>query len=128
MNGPTAEEYAVLMGTSHHEPMARSEKEQQRNVKGNWDWVANPDEITEFFEYGVNRSSHWDTMFTMGMRGAGDAESPTLNPEAIEDIIIVQQNVLRDILAEENLGKVQQTCVLYKVSQDIRVYPCSLPG
>ncbi len=33
-NGPTATEYGVYMGTSHHEPMARADKEQNRFLKG----------------------------------------------------------------------------------------------
>ncbi|KAK2798405.1 hypothetical protein FQN50_008845 [Emmonsiellopsis sp. PD_5] len=113
-NGQLAEDFGVIMGTSHHEPMARSEKEQQQYCEGNWDWGENKDNIVNFFREGIERSSNWDTMYTMGMRGAGDAESPTLTPEALEEIVRVQQDLLKEVLDPSDLLEVPQAWVLYK--------------
>ncbi|KAK7229906.1 hypothetical protein V2G26_002076 [Clonostachys chloroleuca] len=112
-NGRLADEYGVVVGTSHHEPMARSEREQQREVEGNWDWIDNKEEITKFFEGGVERAKNWETMYTLGMRGSGDAASPTLTADSLVEIISVQQSLLEDIL-NENLTDIPQTWVLYK--------------
>jgi hypothetical protein len=114
-NGGLADEYGVVVGTSHHEPMARSEREQQQEVEGNWDWIDNKEEITEFFEGGVERAKNWETMYTLGMRGSGDAASPTLTADSLVEIISVQQSLLEDIL-NKNLTDIPQTWVLYKVS------------
>lgn len=86
-NGPLAEEFGVVMGTSHHEPMARSEREQQLFNNGAWDWTKNKENITKFFKEGVERSRNWETYYTMGMRGSGDEASPTLTAPALEEII-----------------------------------------
>ncbi|KAF3906313.1 hypothetical protein ABW20_dc0103378 [Dactylellina cionopaga] len=113
-NGPLADAYGVFMGTSHHEPMARSEKEQQRDIKGTWDWITNKAEITEFFRGGIQRAKNWDTIFTMGMRGSGDVASPTLNADSLQDVINTQQSLLRSVLNKTSLADVPQTWVLYK--------------
>ena len=57
----------------------------------------------------------------MGMRGEGDAESPTLTPEALEDIIEVQQSILNGVLGADNASSIPQTWVLYKVSLRVPV-------
>ncbi|KAH6871562.1 hypothetical protein B0T10DRAFT_417276 [Thelonectria olida] len=113
-NGPIAGDYGVVIGTSHHEPMARSETEQINNVQGPWDWGKNKDNITKFFRDGVERARDWETMYTMGMRGSGDAASPTLTSEQLEEIIKVQQSLLKDVLNVTDIDRVPQTWVLYK--------------
>ncbi|KAH8667818.1 hypothetical protein BGZ61DRAFT_364987 [Ilyonectria robusta] len=113
-NGPNANDYGVFIGTSHHEPMARAETEQQQQLEGSWDWIGNKKNITEFFRGGAERAKDWDTIFTMGMRGAGDVESPTLTSDSLEEILKVQQSILKDVLDVKDLGQVPQTWVLYK--------------
>lgn len=114
-NGQIADDYGVIMGTSHHEPIARSEREQQLYNQGNWDWGENGDNITEFWEAGIERARDWDTMWTMGMRGSGDEASPTLTAEQLEQIIKVQQELLQQGLDIEDVYDIPTTWVLYKV-------------
>ncbi|KAK2759572.1 hypothetical protein CKAH01_16648 [Colletotrichum kahawae] len=113
-NGPLANDFGVVIGTSHHEPMARSETEQKKVVQGPWDWGMNKDNITEFFEGGVERARDWETIFTMGMRGSGDVASPTLTPDQLEEIISVQQTLLEEGIDETGIDAIPQTWVLYK--------------
>ncbi|KAH8203308.1 hypothetical protein TruAng_002504 [Truncatella angustata] len=114
LNGKLADDFGVIMGTSHHEPMARSEREQQIYLNGTWDWISNRDNIIKFFKDGIARARTWDTMWTMGMRGSGDVASPTLTAPALEDIIQVQQSLLEQGLNTTNLTSIPQTWVLYK--------------
>ncbi|KAI9150394.1 LOW QUALITY PROTEIN: hypothetical protein HJFPF1_10160 [Paramyrothecium foliicola] len=114
-NGVLADEYGVVVGTSHHEPMARSEREQQQEVEGAWDWISNKESTTEFFRSGVERAKNWETMYTLGIRGAGDAASPTLTADALVEII--GQSLLEDILGD--IADIPQTWVLYKVPESI---------
>ncbi|KAF7558243.1 hypothetical protein G7Z17_g156 [Cylindrodendrum hubeiense] len=113
-NGPNADDYGVVIGTSHHEPMARAETEQQQKLEGPWDWIGNKKNITEFFREGAERAKDYDTLYTMGMRGAGDVESPTLTFESLEEILKVQQTILKDVMNVSDIGDVPQTWVLYK--------------
>jgi hypothetical protein len=116
-NGPLATEYGIFMGTSHHEPMARADKEQGRFCKGSWDWKSNKANIQTFMSEGVQRSKNWSTVYTLGMRGSGDAASPTLDSKTLEEVIRWQQSALTSVLGADALQKVPQAWVMYKVSK-----------
>ena len=74
LNSPTASDMGVIMGTSHHEPMARNHQEWARHRKeyGEWNYVTNQKVIDEFFREGVHRSKDNEDIITIGMRGDGD--------------------------------------------------------
>ncbi|KAL5335358.1 hypothetical protein BJX70DRAFT_410587 [Aspergillus crustosus] len=110
-NGALAHEYGIVMGTRHHEPLTRSYYEQGL-LDGNWDWSLNKDEVKQFMEEGVNRSTEWETLYTMGMRGDGDTESPTLDPAQLEEIIEYQQDLIEDLVPRP-LEEVGQMWSLY---------------
>ncbi|KAE8308756.1 hypothetical protein BDV41DRAFT_581101 [Aspergillus transmontanensis] len=112
-NGIIAESFGIVMGTSHTEPMTRATDEQSKFLNGPWDWTQNSANITAFMAEGVNRSKAWDTLYTMGMRGSGDMASPTLTAPLLEQVIQVQQGLLRDGLSK-SLGVVPQLWALYK--------------
>lgn len=114
-NGQIAHDYGVIMGTSHHEPMARSEEEQNTYLEGSWNWQDNQANIETFFREGIDRAKDWDTMWTMGMRGSGDVASPTLTAADLQELIRVQQSLLIEGLNETDSLDIPQTWVLYKV-------------
>ncbi|OGM51083.1 hypothetical protein ABOM_000371 [Aspergillus bombycis] len=117
-SGAIAHEYGVIMGTSHHEPMARSEQEQKTYLEGEWDWGDNQANIKTFFQEGIDRAKGWDTMWTMGMRGEGDVASPTLTADDLEELIGVQQSLLLDAFNTSDPLSIPQTWVLYKEVSD----------
>ena len=63
-------------------------------------------------KYGVTRAKKWETLWTMGMRGAGDEASPTLDAPTLETIIDYQETLLRDTLKQTDVPMVW---CLYKV-------------
>lgn len=112
-NGPMATEYGIFMGTSHHEPMARADKEQGRFLKGSWDWKSNKAGVQSFMQEGATRSKNWTTIYTLGMRGSGDAASATLSSSALEEIIAWQQQTLTKVVGKP-LSEIPQAWVMYK--------------
>lgn len=74
-NSETANEMGVIMGTSHHEPMARNHQEWARKRKeyGVWDYASNQKVIDNFFREGIERVKNTEDLITIGMRGDGDA-------------------------------------------------------
>lgn len=74
-NSKTAHEMGVIMGTSHHEPMARNHQEWARKRKeyGAWDYSSNQEVIDRFFREGIERAVGTEDLITIGMRGDGDA-------------------------------------------------------
>ncbi|RAQ53681.1 hypothetical protein AFGD_006815 [Aspergillus flavus] len=117
-NGQLAHEYGIIMGTSHHEPMARSEQEQKTYLDGEWNWNENQANITTFFQQGIDRAKHWDTIWTMGMRGEGDVASPTLTAADLEELIHAQQKLLVESFNASDPASIPQTWVLYKEVSD----------
>lgn len=73
-NSKTADDMGIIMGTSHHEPMARNHQEwaRHREEYGAWDFETNKDVITKFFREGIERSKNNEDLITIGMRGDGD--------------------------------------------------------
>lgn len=75
LNSKTANDMGIIMGTSHHEPMARNHQEWARKRKeyGAWDYATNQKVIDQFFREGIERALHTEDLITIGMRGDGDA-------------------------------------------------------
>lgn len=118
-NGDIANEFGILMGTSHHEPMARSYNEQLTLLSGEWDWSENQKNITEFMRVGANRSAGWETVYTLGMRGVDDSANPTLTAPQLEEIIRVQQELIKNETGKD-LEDVPQAWVQYKVCGSVK--------
>lgn len=74
-NSKTANKMGIIMGTSHHEPMARNHQEWARKRKeyGVWDYASNQKVIDQFFREGIERAADTEDLITIGMRGDGDA-------------------------------------------------------
>lgn len=74
LNSPTANEMGVIMGTSHHEPMARNHQEwaRHRGEFGDWDYTTNQKVLDRFFREGMHRALGTEDLITIGMRGDGD--------------------------------------------------------
>lgn len=75
MNSVIADEMGIIMGTSHHEPMARNHQEwaRHRAENGPWDYAENQEVIDNFFREGIRRAKNNEDLITIGMRGDGDA-------------------------------------------------------
>jgi len=73
-NSILADEMGIMMGTSHHEPMARNHQEwaRHRQENGPWDYEANQEVIDKFFREGIRRAKNNEDIITIGMRGDGD--------------------------------------------------------
>ena len=131
LNSPTASDMGVIMGTSHHEPMARNHQEWARHRKeyGEWNYVTNQKVIDEFFREGVSRSKDNEDIITIGMRGDGDTamgakegHDDEFVPNDDETIKLLEKIIKnqRDIIAKETgrpAKERQQLWALYKEVQ-----------
>ena len=74
LNSKTADDMGIIMGTSHHEPMARNHQEYARKRKewGPWNYQKNQQQLDRFFREGIERMKGTDDIVTIGMRGDGD--------------------------------------------------------
>ena len=118
LNGPTADMYGVVMGTSHHEPMMRAQQEWGRHGKGAWDYNKNAAELSKFWTASARATRDYEKLVTIGMRGDGDEPMSEQSNVALLEKIVRDQ---RSIIASEinpDVTKVPQVWALYKEVQD----------
>nr|WP_155712283.1 glycosyl hydrolase 115 family protein [Pseudoduganella dura] len=117
-NGRLADEYGIVMGTSHHEPMMRAHKEWSRYGKGPWDYSRNEGVLKDFWRDGLKKTRDYEKFVTLGMRGDGDEPMSRDSNVALLERIVADQ---RKLIAEEldpDVTKVPQAWALYKEVQD----------
>jgi hypothetical protein len=117
LNAKLADEYGIVMSTSHEEPMMRAEKEWKPAADGPWDYTTNATRIDEFWRTGMERNKNYEEVVTLGMRGVNDtAMSANTNTELLEKIVADQRQILRETV-NPDLAKVPQVWALYKEVQ-----------
>lgn len=94
-NQQLADDYGVVVSTSHHEPMQRASNEWKNVGEGPWNWVENQDEVMKFMDEGVRRAGGNESYFTLGMRGENDGPIEGDDPAAIlEEVIAAQRELI----------------------------------
>ncbi|WP_036161969.1 glycosyl hydrolase 115 family protein [Marinimicrobium sp. LS-A18] len=114
-----ADEYGIVMSTSHHEPMMRADKEWNRYGEGPWEYSTNPDNLYEFWVDGAERNKPYESVYTLGMRGQADTPmSEGQNIELLERIVDDQREILQNVFDDRPIEDVPQVWTLYKEVQD----------
>ena len=123
-NPRLADEYGIVMGTSHHEPMMRAQQEWHNYPNhGVWNYNTNKDRLYSFWKEGITRNAKYDNLVTVGMRGDGD-EAMAGRDSKMEDNIKLLNRIIDDqrSLISEAYGKpaseVPQMWAIYKEVQD----------
>ncbi|QDS74967.1 hypothetical protein FKW77_004990 [Venturia effusa] len=111
-NQKLADEYGIVMGTSHTEPMMRSTQEQTRFVNGTWEWDVNNASIKAFMLEGAKRAKPYESLYTIGMRGNHDtAISGADAIKQLGGIFEAQRQILDTVYGDAK--KVPQVWALY---------------
>ena len=119
-NGKLADRMGIIMGTSHHEPMARNHQEYARRRKewGPWNYQTNQTKLDQFFREGIERMKGTEDIVTIGMRGDGDeAMSKNADTKLMERIINNQRKIIKEVTGRP-AEKTTQVWALYKEVQD----------
>ena len=118
LNGPLAHEMGIVMGTSHHEPMAMAQQDWKRRGQGAWDYRTNRAALDAFWQQGIERCRDWETMITVGMRGDGDEPmSDEANISLLTSIVGNQRRIISKVTGRK-AAEVPQVWALYKEVQD----------
>ena len=120
-NPRLADEYGIVMGTSHHEPMIRAQKEwtlhHAQYGNGEWNYVTNESGLKKFWAEGIERNKNYESIVTVGMRGDGDVAMPDAggleaNKKLLERIIRDQRQILAEHMNPDP-SKVPQLWALF---------------
>ena len=123
-NARLADAYGVVMGTSHQEPMLRAQMEWDRRYEatiGNWNYATHPALLENFWREGLRRNRSFESIITIGLRGANDTPMAEGGPAANMALLDTIVGVQRTIIAEEvnpDMARVPQLWCLYKEVQE----------
>ena len=113
-----ASEYGIVMGTSHHEPMLRSQQEWKRFGSGPWNYQTNPTVLDSFWTKGMENMDSHESVVTIGMRGDGDKPMEEhSNIELLEKIVTDQRDIIAKVTGKSP-SLTPQSWALYKEVQD----------
>jgi Glycosyl hydrolase family 115/Gylcosyl hydrolase family 115 C-terminal domain len=127
LNPKLADQYGIVMGTSHHEPMMRAWKEWERGGKGAWDYTTNAAELREYWKQGIERNDGYESVITLGMRGNGDLPMAETDDRALlEKIVADQREIIGDVMHTDP-STVPQDWALYKEVQQYYEHGMRVP-
>ena len=131
-NAKVAEDYAIIIGSSHAEPMLRSNTGEW-NVKkmGNFNYVTNKDSVYKYWEDRVKESGRINALYSIGMRGVHDSKMEGVK-DAKEAVPLLQTifKDQRDLLTKyinKDITKVPQVFTAYKEVLEIYDHGLQLP-
>ena len=131
-NKVVADRYAIVMGSSHAEPMLRNNVgEWPRGQARMWNPVTNLPAVLEYWEQRIRENGRHENVYTVGMRGIHDGAMPgggTLDEkrDRLEKIIRLQREMLARHVAPD-ASRVPQIFVPYKEVLDIYQSGLTLP-
>jgi hypothetical protein len=131
-NPVLADEYGIVMGTSHQEPMDRAQGEFDRRFKPDqWDYVHHPDVMEKFWSDGVRRNKGYENIYTLGMRGRNDSSmlpnaSEADNAAVLDKIIAMQRQMLKEEV-NPNVKEIPQVLAIYKEVESFYAHGMQVP-
>jgi len=118
LNPKLADEYGIVISTSHHEPLMRAHVEWQRADKGKWNYSINETALKEFWREGITRMGNYESIVTLAMRGDGDEPmSEESNIALLQKIVTDQRNIIQQV-TDKPITATPQVWALYKEVQD----------
>jgi hypothetical protein len=120
LNPKLADEYGIVMGTSHVEPMMRADKEWNRlgHTAAEWNYERNPKTLRRFWTEGLERNKNYENIVTVAMRGKVDTPmSESANIALLERIVADQRTIIGQVMRTD-AAAVPQLWALYKEVQE----------
>lgn len=120
-NPRLADEYGIVMGTSHQEPMLRAQKEWDRGPGrqyGNWNYSSADLQpvLEQFWREGITRNKNYESILTLGLRAENDSGA-ALGKDLTEQVIAAQRKMIAEVV-NPDVTKVPQLWCLYKEVMD----------
>ena len=119
-NKKIADDYAIVVGTSHCEPMlCNINSEWDSKTMGEWRYDKNSKTIKKLFRDRTKESADFDGIYTMGMRGKHDSpmivgENNTDSQVKLLESVITDQREILEKETGKKASKIPQIFIPYK--------------
>lgn len=118
LNGPLADKYGIVIGTSHHEPLMRAHAEWSKYGQGDWNYQTNKQVLQDFWKTAMERQGNMEATVSLGMRGDGDEPmSEENNIALLEEIVLDQRRIIEEVTGKP-ASETPQFWALYKEVQE----------
>ncbi|MCH7396604.1 glycosyl hydrolase 115 family protein [Belliella sp. DSM 107340] len=118
LNGPLADKFGIVIGTSHHEPLMRAHAEWSKYGEGDWNYQTNKEVLQDFWRKGMERQGNMESTVSLGMRGDGDEPMSEENNIALLEQIIDDQRKIIEEVTGKPASETPQFWALYKEVQE----------
>lgn len=128
-NVKAAEDYQIVVGSSHAEPMLRNNvSEWNEKTMGHFNYLTNRQKVNDYWESRIKESSKVNGIYTTGMRGIHDGEIQGVKTmeetvPLLDTIIREQRNMLKKYV-NQDITKVPQVFTPYK--EVLEIYDAGL--
>ncbi len=119
LNMQMADDYGIVIGTSHHEPLMRAHDEWRRYGKGKWDYDSNEVRLKDFWRSGLQRTGNTEKIVSIGMRGDGDAPMAQGTAIALLERIVQDQRKIIEAVTQKPASETPQLWALYSQAKCI---------
>jgi hypothetical protein len=113
-----ADDYAIVMGSSHAEPMLRNNVGEWKAKPETYNYMTNRDGVRAYWEERVRDNGSFENIYTLGMRGIHDSnmQGPKTDPERIRTLeqIFSDQRALLAQHVRPDVERVPQMFCAYK--------------
>ncbi len=117
-NCALADQWAIVMGSSHAEPILRSPASWNVATEGPWDYATNRANMLAYWKEWAQARGKYEAVWTVGLRGNGDL--PMIGPKTeagqiaiLEEVFRDQRELLRKYVVPARDGKIAQDFVMY---------------
>lgn len=128
-----ADEYGIIMGSSHAEPMLRDNVDEwKRDGQGEYNYVTNRAGVLKYWEDRVSANGKFENIYTVGMRGIHDSgmEGGGMvheQADRLRQIIFDQRELLRKHVSANVVQIPQMFCPYKEVLPLYEAEPALVP-
>lgn len=117
-NAALANDYSIVMGSSHAEPMLRNNVGEWKAAPESYNYVSNADGVRAYWEERLRSNGGYENIYTLGMRGIHDSKmqgpkTDTERRQVLETIFSDQRRLLNKYV-NPDINQVPQVFCAYK--------------
>lgn len=117
-NAKLADNYGIVMGSSHAEPMLRNNVGEWQLPHEQYNYASHPETVRAYWETRMESNGQYENIYTLGMRGIHDSymQGPTTDAQRIHLLqkIFADQRALIKKYSRQPIEQVPQMFCAYK--------------